>query len=256
MTLANFTDNTCQVVVDAAWAVAFGSIANAGATVGRAQGYTATSAASGKAIRATTYTPQGANAQRSFKSTSANDASAGTGARTVTIIYLTAAFVLKSETVTLNGLTAVATVNSDIAYIESIVVATVGSTGGNVGTINFFVDNAGAGAIWGSIAPSDNQTFWAHHYVPTGVTCYLLNFSAGATVVAGQCNLNHSGDPSNANLPQQQIGLTIMHAAAASWDHSFEVPLALPGPDLIWLVERPVAATASTSVAGFEYMQF
>lgn len=245
-----------QTFLDAAWALAMGQIGDGVAIAGRAQGYTSTSATSGKAIRATTYAPQGANAQRSIKSTSANDTSAGTGARTVTVNYLTAAFVFKSETISMNGTTAVATANSDIAYIESIVVTSVGSVGGNVGTINFFVDNAGAGAIWGSIAASDNQTFWAHHYVPAGVTCYLINFSSGATVVAGQCNLNHSGDPSNANLPQLQIGLTIMHAAAASWDHQFEVPLALPGPDLIWLVERPVAATASTAVAGFEYMQF
>jgi hypothetical protein len=227
-----------------------------GATTGRAQGYTATSAASGKVIRATTYSPQGANAQRSINSTSASDTAAGTGARTVTINYLSAAFVFNSEVVTLNGTTAVATVNTDIAYIESIVVKTVGSAGGNVGTIQVWTNNSGGGSIWSSIAASDNQTFWAHHYVPTGMTCYLLNFSAGATVVAGQCNVNHSGDPSNPNSPQLQIGLTVMHPAAGEWDHVFNVPLALPGPDLIWLVERPVAATASTAVAGFEYLQY
>jgi hypothetical protein len=47
-----------------------------------------------------------------------------------------------------------------------------------------------------------------------------------------------------------------MHPAAGTWDHIFEVPLVVSGPDLIWLVERPVAATASTAVCGFEYLQF
>jgi len=239
------------------FAVAMGIVGTAPTqpVAGRVQGYVATSATSGVAVRATTYTPQGANAQRSVKSTSANDTSAGTGARTVTINYLTAAFVLKSETVTMNGLTAVATANSDIAYIESIVVATCGSGGGNAGTINVFTDNAGAGSIWGSIAASDNQTFWAHHYVPSGVTCYVYNLSAGATVVAGQCNLNRNGNPSTTN-PQYQIGVTVIHPAAATWDHEYLVPLAIVGPDLIFAVERPVASTASTAVAGFEYIQF
>jgi len=245
-----------QKIVDAAWAVAMGLLDDGTVAVGRAQGYTATSATSGKVIRATTYTPQGANAQRSVNSTSASDTSAGTGARTVTINYLDASFVYKSTTVTLNGTTAVATSVSDIAFIESIVVASVGSGGGNAGTIQVWTNNNGTGSIWGSIAVSDNQTFWAHHYVPSGVSCYVLSMNCGATVVAGQCNMNHSGDPLNANLPQLQIGMTLMHAAANSWSHDFRIPLAIPGPDLIWLVERPVATTASTAVAGFEYIQF
>lgn len=248
-------DNT-PIILDAAWALAFGAASGTTGLIGRAQGYTATSATSGKAVRATTYTPQGTNAQRSVNSTSANDSSAGTGARTVTINYLDASFNLKSEIVTMNGTTAVNTVNSDIAFIESIVVASVGSTGGNVGTVQVWTATGGTGSIWGSVAASDNQTFWAHHYVPSGASCYILSMSAGATVTAGQTNLNHSGNPLNANIPQLQIGVTIMHVAAGTWDHEFVVPLGITGPDLVWLVERPVAVTASTAVAGFEYIQF
>lgn len=248
--------DSTPTIVDAAWALAFGLVGSDTSIASRAQGYTATSATSGKVIRATTYTPQGANAQRSFKSTSANDTAGGTGARTIILNYLDSSFVYKSEIITLNGTNAVNTVNTDIAFIENIIVSSVGSAGGNVGTINCFTATAGGGSIWGSIAASDNQTFWAHHYVPAGVTCYILSMSSGATVVAGQCNLNHSGNPLAADSPQLQIGLTIMHAAANTWDHTFTVPLAIPGPDLIWLVERPVAATASTAVAGFEYIQF
>lgn len=248
--------NGAPTTVDAAWSLVFGLVGGATSLAGISQGYTSTSATSGKVIRATNYSPQGTNAQRSIKSTSANDTSAGTGARTVTINYLNTSFVLNSETITLNGTTAVATANSDIAFIESMVVATVGSVGGNVGTINFFTDNAGVGSIWGSIAAGDNQTFWAHHYVPAGVTCYILGMSAGATVVAGQTNLNRSGNPLVSTNPQLQIGATIMHVGAGTSDHKFAVPLSIVGPDLVWLVERPVASTASTAVAGFEYIQF
>ncbi len=242
------------ITIDFEDAIMLGLIPNA--VVGRAQGYVGTSSTAGKVVRATAYTPQGTNAQRSLKSTSTNDTSAGTGAQQVTINYLNTSFQLKSETVTLNGTTAVNTVNTDIAFIENMVVSQVGSSGGNAGTINLYTATAGGGSIWGSIAASDNQTYWAHHYVPSGVTCYIINFSAGATVVAGQTNINHSVNPWSTNIPQQQIGVTIMHVGAGTWDHDFQVPLGIPGPDLVWLVERPVATTVSTAVAGFEYFQF
>jgi hypothetical protein len=243
-------------VVDALLAMVTGQLGVGQVTSARAQGYTATVATTGKVVRATTYTPQGANAQRSANSTSANDTSAGTGARTVTLNYLNTSFVVLAETITLNGTTGVNTVATDVAFIENVVVASVGSTGGNVGTVQIWTATAAAGSVWGSIAASDNQTFWAHHYVPSGVSCYILNFSAGGTVTAGQSNLNRSGNPLSSTLPQLQIGTTIMHVGAGTWDHEFHVPLAIPGPDLVWIVERPVAVTASTAVAGFEYIQF
>ncbi len=52
-----------------------------GAISGRAQGYVSTNSTSNQAVRATPYTPQGNNAQRSIASSSANDTAAGTGAR-------------------------------------------------------------------------------------------------------------------------------------------------------------------------------
>lgn len=241
--------------IDLGWALAAGAVGDESSVFGRAQGYTSTNATTAKAIRATTYTPQGADARRSINSTSANDTAAGTGARTVTINYLTAAFVLKSETIALNGTTAVNTVATDIAYIESIVVASVGSGGGNAGTVQVWTGLAGAGSVWGSIAVGDNQTFWAHHYVPAGMTCFVAQMAGGATVVGGQTNMNRIGTPSGTG-PQLQQGLTLVHPVANSTLYRFAVPVPVVGPDLIWLVERPLAATASTAVGGFEYVQF
>jgi hypothetical protein len=244
------------VVEDIAWALAFGTISDGTTISGRAQGYTATSATTGKAIRATTYTPQGANAQRSVSSSNAADSSAGTGAQQITINYLDASVALHSEIVTMNGTTAVNTVGTNYAFIENMIVSQVGTQGGgNTGAISLFTATAGGGTAWASIAASDGMTFYAHHYVPAGVSCYLLSMTCGGTIVAGQTNLNHSGNPTSTNSPQLQIGMTLVHLAGSSFDHDFEVPLALPGPDLVWLVERPTAATASTAVAGFEYVQ-
>jgi hypothetical protein len=239
-------------------AIAMGQLPNIKA--GRAAGYVSTAATGNVKVRATAYTPQGANAQRSIVSTSANDTAAGTGARTVTINYLTAAFVAKSETVTLNGTTAVNTVNVDIAYLESMVVASVGTAGGtNAGTINIKTATAGGGSTWGSIAVSDNQTFWAHHYVPTGVTCYVINVSGGstasATAVAGQVTIHRTGDPSSSTLPELGIGGFYPHLAGGNEDHPFAVPIAVPGPDLVVLLESPSGAGATNFFAAFEYFQ-
>lgn len=249
-------DSTINVL-PANWGLVMGQIgANASFAASRAQGYIATSATSGVAIRGTTYTPQGTNAQRSIKSTSASDTAAGTGAQKVTINFLDTTFTLQSETVTLNGTTAVNTVSTNIAYIENMVVTQVGSGGGNVGTISIFTGTAGGGSAWGSIAASDNQTFWAHHYVPSGVSCYILSVTCGSTAVVGQTNINHFGNPSVSNIPELQIGVTLVHLAGSSFDHDYEIPLVITGPDLILLVERPASVTASTAVAGFEYLQF
>jgi hypothetical protein len=236
------------------WAASFGLLP--GAVVGRVSGYVATAATSGYAVRATAYSPQGTNAQRSLKSSSANDAAAGTGARKVKIVYLNTSFEQKSEVVTLNGTTAVNTVATDIAFIESMEVTEVGTQGGgNVGTISIYTQTNGGGSVWGSIAASDNKTYWAHHYVPAGKTCYILNLIAGATI-AGRATINRSGGPLTTTAPQIGVAGTYPHVAAGSVDHSFRVPTPVVGPDLVWVVERPNATTASTAYADIEYVEF
>jgi hypothetical protein len=104
-------------------------------------------------------------------------------------------------------------------------------------------------------AGSNDQTFWCHHYVPSGVTCYVLSCYGGATAVGGGITLNHSGNLALTNLPQGNLAGTYVHPAAGAVDHSFRVPIAIPGPDLVWAVERPIAATASTAYATLEYVQ-
>jgi hypothetical protein len=245
---------TAATVIDFDTAVLLGRIP--GAISGRAQGYVSTSGTSNVAVRATTYTPQGTNAQRSIVSTSANDTSAGTGARTITINYLDTSFVLHAETVTLNGTTPVNTVGTNIAYIESLVVATVGSGQVNAGTINLLTATGGGGSVWASANPGDQGTFWAHHYVPAGVTCYVSDLTAGGTVVSGVCNLIHQQSLATPGAPTVQIGTSIVHPAGGQWDHEFEISLPVTGPDLIWVNELPTASTANKTWAGFEYVQF
>jgi hypothetical protein len=227
-----------------------------GAAANRAQGYVNTSTTSNQAVRATTYTPSTSSGQRSISSSSANDAGSGTGAQQITINYLDSSFVQHSETVTLNGTAAVATVGTNYLYIESIVVSQVGSGGMNAGIISLYTNTSGGGGVIGSIAAGDQQTWWAHHYVPAGVTCYITCLSAGGTAVAGDINLIHQASLGTPGSPTTQVGLSIIHPGGGNWEHDFEVPIVLPGPDLVWVNEQPAATTANKTVAGFEYVQF
>ena len=225
-----------------------------GANSGRSFGYTATSATTSKTVRATTYTPQGSNVQRSVNSTNANDTSAGTGARTIKITYFDAScngpF---TETVTMNGTTAVNTVSTTIALIERIEVLTVGSGGGNAGTIQVWTATGAAGSVWGSIAVSDNQTYWAHHYVPVNKTCYITKVEGSASVTAGGLTINYV-NPISSAFPQLAPDITCRHSTT-NVSREYVVPIAVSGPAIIFINEKPDAATASTTFASFGWIQ-
>jgi hypothetical protein len=109
-------------------------------------------------------------------SSSTADTSAGTGARTVEIDGLDTNYDEISETVTLNGQTAVNTTN-EFLRINRMVIKSAGTGGQNAGVIY-----AGTGTVttgvpankYATIAIGDNQTVMALWTVPRGYTAYLL----------------------------------------------------------------------------------
>lgn len=168
------TDSTGRLIIAGA---------STSATVsGFSFGYINLNATTANRVLATTYTEPSSNAQRSIASANTNDSSAGTGARTVVITYYTSTFTGPfTETVTMNGTTAVNTVSTTICYIESIKVATVGSNSSNLGVITLYASTGGSGGAVGTIAAAANTTFWDHHYVATGRNCYITGQSASNT---------------------------------------------------------------------------
>jgi hypothetical protein len=140
-------------------------------------------------VQRTTYTEQSSNAQRSFASSSANDASAGTGARTIVLTYFTSTGTGPfTETITLNGTSYVNTVATNICYVEHITVATVGSTGSNVGIITMKAAAAGGGATIWTVSATSNAAYGSHHYVSLNKTCTVSGISCahnGTTVGSG-----------------------------------------------------------------------
>lgn len=110
-------------------------------------------------------------------STSTDDDAAGTGARTVFIEGLNSNYNVVSETVTLDGTTAVETVNSYL-YINQFYVATAGTGGVNAGEITAKLDTT----LYDLIAVGYNQRATAHYCVPAGYTAYLTE----GAITAGQ----------------------------------------------------------------------
>lgn len=108
-------------------------------------------------------------------SSSTNDTSAGTGARTVELFGLDANYDEISETVTLSGQTAVNTTQSFLR-IYRMVVRSAGTGGTNAGVIY-----AGTGTVttgvpankYATIAIGDGQTLMALWTVPRGYTAYV-----------------------------------------------------------------------------------
>lgn len=232
-----------------------------GSNSGFAFGDIFTMATTQVAVRRTAYTEQAANAQRSVVSTSANDTAAGTGARTVRITYYTSAGVGPStETLTLNGTTPVNTVSTTICFIDKIEVLTVGSTGSNVGVVNLKAATAGGGVTVGSIAATDNQTFWAHHYVGSGKIGYISGFSINSSAI----NISDSTlfiikalTIGVANSVEFQISdfHNLFGQNSGTNTRNYGSPIVVTGPARITVYAKPASANQITHRASFDYSE-
>lgn len=122
------------------------------------------------------FEPQ-SQAQRSVKSTSANDDNpAGSGAKQVRLTYLNSNYEEKVEDIFLNGTAAVPTVATDIRFVQRFEVIK-GTTA--AGRITLCTGTTGLGEIC-SIAAATTHAFLCHHYVPSGSKAQVIEW--GVTV--------------------------------------------------------------------------
>jgi hypothetical protein len=108
---------------------------------------------------------------------------AGTGAQTVLITGVDGDYNVVSETVALNGQTAVNTQNSYL-YVNGFTVLTVGSGGVNAGAIYAGTGDVTTGVpavVYDVIGVGYNNRTTAHYCVPAGYTAYVTEgiFTAG-----------------------------------------------------------------------------
>lgn len=182
-------------------------------------------------------------------SSDANDTSAGTGARTVFIKGLDGDYNEVSETVTLNGQTAVNTTNSYL-YVNYFYVATVGSGGSNAGNINVGTGVVTAGVpavLYDIIAIGYNNRTTAHYCIPAGYTGYMMQgqFSSGqasgATAVTGFLK-QHGTD----SVLRVGAVSTVNNGTA---DFTFELPYIIPEKNCVGATA--IGAAANNAVSAY-----
>lgn len=211
------------------------------------------------AVRATAYSEQGSGAQRSLVSSSANDSSAGTGARTVRITYyalsgstVTGPF---TETVTLDGTTAVDTAATDICYIEKIEVLTVGSGLVNAGVISLKASIGGGGATVWSVAAGDNRTFGSHHYVPSSRTALVTGFLGGIKGADTTGFVLRARNPADSSSAEIQVSDLLRVPSSGQSFRTYPTPIQVPGPSVITAYAVPDSTSTRTYYASFDYYE-
>lgn len=113
--------------------------------------------------------PPSAGVQMSIVSTSANDSSAGTNIRTVEVHYLDANLAEQHETVTLNGITPVLTVATNIRFIQCMHIATYGTNAYAAGTITA----SNAGKVYSQISVNELRCSSSFRMIPAGKRLFI-----------------------------------------------------------------------------------
>jgi hypothetical protein len=166
--------------------------------------------------------------QMTVSSSSANDASADTGARTIVVEGLDANYNEISETVTMNGQTAV-TMTKALLRVNYAYVLTAGSNNGAAGDIYVGTGTVTAGVpatVYDIIKFDYNVTTTGSYTVPAGYTAYVSQglFSTGqaggSNAVQGRL-LTRGTD----NIRRTAAITTINNGVA---NYVFEYPLAVP----------------------------
>jgi len=174
------------------------------------------------------YSYPAAAIQMKVSSSSTDDAALGTGARTVFVYGLDADYREISETVTLNGQTAVLTTNSYLRVSRAYVV-TAGSGGTAAGDIYVGTGVVTAGVpatVYAVITLGENQTTMAVWTVPAKHTLYVYRgfFSAASNntthTVLGKFLIRTEG-----GVFRNAADITVTSGAVP---YDFEIPLAIP----------------------------
>jgi len=172
-----------------------------------------------------TYAYPAAATVMKISSSSADDASAGTGARSIAIFGLDANYNEISESVLLDGQTAVNTGNSYLR-ISRMYVTTAGSGATAAGTIYAGTGSVTSGVpatVYGMIALTANQTQMAFWTVPAGYTLYLM----GVFFTSANSTANAS---TNFQLIQRPLGgvFRIQSSARTAGNGDFILDLHTP----------------------------
>jgi hypothetical protein len=214
-------------------------------------------------VALTTYNEQLVNAIRSVVSGSANDAAAGTGARSIRITYYDAVLAGPFTTdVIMDGTNPVALSVSDVCFVERMDVLTVGSLGWNDDVITLYVNNVGGGGVIGSIGyeglttgQGDNRTFWGHHYIADGCVATFATFvtsaDSGGAATAAEFYMKVR-NPLEADSPDV-VGSDLLLATGVIV-RQLAFPIKITGPAVVTIFAVPFVNNAHLN-ASFDYSE-
>ena len=138
-------------------------------------------------------------------------------------------------------------------------VLTVGSGGTNAGIITLYTQINKGGTAIGTIAASEGHTEWAHHYVPSGKTCYITAVYvalAGGGATSGGVQLKEQ-DLSLANAYDNPLTEFVRSQIPSSGtnvrQYSSAIPVAGPARIVLWI--NPDGTNNLTWYGSFDYYE-
>ncbi len=176
----------------------------------------------------------------------------GTGIRTLRIDYLNGSGVRTSETVSMNGTTAVLTTATDCGAILGLSALSVGSNGSAVGTI--LVTNIGNTTSFEGISIGSNQSDAASLVVPASREAHVTMVVASAGAVATTVKLCSDANP-NTGAVVSGAKFTWATALFGTTPEDLDPKVAygpFPAGAKVWLTGTSAAGTAcSASLEGY-----
>lgn len=161
-------------------------------------------------------------------SSSTDDASNGTGARTVLLVGLNNVYEEIQEVVTLNGQTAVNTTQSFLRInYATVLTAGLGKTA--AGTIYMGTGNVTTGVpanIYQSIPVGENNTVTGHYTVPAGHTAFILTGSLSTGQVTGNNQVTGRLMTLNSDGIKRTAAITSITAGGKPYE--FIAPIVIP----------------------------
>lgn len=166
--------------------------------------------------------------QMTLVSTSALDGVSGTGILTVDIHYLDVAGNPQSEIVTMNGVTPVNTVATNIRFVQAIHANSVGTNGFSVGAITIY-KLATPATIYNEISIGNNLSLSSARMIPLGKTFYLKGISfCGSSGKSLSVRLKATSTFEDVLLPGvflQKLACFLLNSTCVK---SFPIPLKFP----------------------------
>lgn len=182
-------------------------------------------------------------------SSSTDDDSAGTGARTVAVIGLGDDYAVANETVTMDGTTPVATVKTYV-IIYRMYVVTAGSGGANAGTITATAQTDAT--VTAQISIGYNQTLMAIYQVPLGKTAYMRRYYASMNnpTAATSADVRLLVKPFG-EVYQTKHVVGLLSGGTSFVDYRYDLPLVITEKSIIKLAAQASANNIDVS-GGFD----